>query len=68
MPTIHTKEEIVSLVQALPDEVTLDDVIDRLILIRKVNTGLAQAGAGIPQSVAEAEFLKPRHERSWNNG
>lgn len=68
MPAVQTKEEIVRLVQALPEGTSLDDVIERLIFIRKVNTGLAQQGQGIPQSVAEAEFRKPRPERSWNRG
>ncbi|MEO1074925.1 MAG: hypothetical protein AAFX41_03040 [Bacteroidota bacterium] len=68
MPAVHSKDEIIRLVQALPDDSSLDDVIDRLILIRKVNLGLAQEGQGIPQSEAEAEFRKPRQERSWNRG
>ncbi|MEM9998119.1 MAG: hypothetical protein AAF809_10505 [Bacteroidota bacterium] len=66
MPAVQSKEEIVRLVQGLPDDTSLDDVIERLILIRKVNTGLAEAGQGMPQSAAEAEFRKPRQERSWN--
>ena len=68
MPAIQSKEEILRLVQELPDEASLDDVIERLILVRKVNAGLAQEGQGVPQSVAEAEFRKPRSERSWNRG
>ena len=66
MATIQTKDEIVRLVQSLPDEASLDDVIERLILLRKVNLGLAQRGEGIAQAEAEAEFRKPRHERAWN--
>lgn len=68
MAAVQSKEEIIRLVQSLPDESSLDDVIERLILIRKINTGLAQEGQGIPQSAAEAEFRKPRQERSWNRG
>ena len=68
MPAIQSKKEILRLVQELPDESSLDDVIERLILIRKVNAGLAQQGQGLPQSVAEAEFRKPRPARSWNRG
>lgn len=68
MPTIQTKAEIVQVVQALPDEASLDDVIERLILLRKINAGLNQEGQGLTQSVAEAEFRKPRHERSWHRG
>ena len=68
MLAVLSKEEIIRLVQSLPDESSLDDVIERLILIRKVNTGLAQGGQGISQSAAEAEFQKPRQERMWNRG
>ena len=68
MPAVQSKDDIVRIVQSLPDETSLDDVIERLILLRKVNLGLAQAGQGVTQSVAEAEFRKPRAERSWNRG
>lgn len=68
MPAVQSKEEIVRFVQSLPDETSLDDVIERLILLRKVNTGLAQEGQGLSQAEAQAEFQKPRHERSWNRG
>ena len=66
MSTTLSKAEVVRIVQALPDEAVLDDVIERLILLRKVEVGLGQAGQGIPQAEAEAEFRKPRHERAWN--
>ncbi len=68
MPAVHSKDDIVRLVQSLPDEASLDDVIERLLLLRKVNVGLTQQGQGVPQSEAEAEFRKPRQERSWNRG
>ena len=68
MPAAPSKREVIRLVQNLPDESSLDDVIERLLLLRKVNVGLEQEGQGIPQSVAEAEFRKPRQERSWNRG
>ena len=68
MPTAPSKADIVRLVEALPEESSLDDVIERLILLRKVNVGLAQEGQGIPQSEAEAEFRKPKAERAWNRG
>ena len=68
MPAVHSKADIVRVVQALPDETSLDDVIERLILLRKVNLGLTQRGEGVSQSEAEAEFRKPRAERAWNRG
>ena len=66
MPAIQSKDDIVRVVQSLPEGATLDDVIERLILLRKVNVGLEQQGQGLRQSEAEAEFRKPRQERSWN--
>ena len=68
MPAAQSKRDIVRIVEALPDEASLDDVIERLILLRKVNVGLAQEGQGISQSEAEAEFRKPRRERAWHRG
>ncbi len=40
-----TKEKAISLIQTLDDDVSLDDVIDRLYLLRKIELGLAQADA-----------------------
>ena len=68
MPAVQTKEDVLRVVQALPNATSLDDVIERLILLRKVNVGLSQEGQGIFQSEAETEFRKPRAERSWNRG
>lgn len=41
-----TKEKAISLIQTLNDDVSLDDVIDRLYLLRKIELGIAQADAG----------------------
>ena len=68
MPTVQTKADILRIVGDLPDDTSLDEVIERLILIRKVEVGLTQRGQGVPQARAEAEFQKPRAERSWNRG
>ncbi|SMP44546.1 hypothetical protein SAMN06265222_1011158 [Neorhodopirellula lusitana] len=40
-----TKEKAISLIQTLDDDVSLDDVIDRLYLLRKIELGIAQADA-----------------------
>lgn len=40
-----TKEKAISLIQALDDDVSIDDVIDRLYLLRKIELGIAQADA-----------------------
>ena len=41
-----TKEKAISLIQTLDDDVSIDDVIDRLYLLRKIELGIAQADAG----------------------
>jgi predicted transcriptional regulator len=43
---VTTKEKAISLIQTLDDNVSLDDVIDRLYLLRKIELGIAQADAG----------------------
>lgn len=68
MFAMQTKDDIVKLVQDLPASVSLDDVIEELIFVRKVSAGLAEAGQGVSQAEAEAEFRKPRAERAWNRG
>lgn len=40
-----TKEKAISLIQSLDDNISLDGVIDRLYLLRKIEIGLAQADA-----------------------
>lgn len=66
--SLSPKEHAQRVVNDLPDDATYEDVVERLILLRKVNVGLAQDGQGVPQSVAETEFRKQRQERSWNRG
>ncbi len=41
-----TKEKAIRVIQSLDDDVSLDDVIDRLYLLRKIELGIAQADAG----------------------
>ena len=37
-----TKEKAISVINSLNDDATLDDVIDRLYLLRKIELGIAQ--------------------------
>jgi hypothetical protein len=41
-----TKEKVLSVINSLGEDATLDDVIDRLYLLRKIELGIAQADAG----------------------
>jgi hypothetical protein len=67
MPATLSKSDILKAVEELPDEgIALEDVIERLVLLRKVQTGLQEVGQGISHNRVVEEFKKPRHEREWN--
>jgi len=42
---MNAKDKAMSVIASLDDNVTLDDVIDRLYLLRKIELGIAQAEA-----------------------
>lgn len=54
-----TKELVRQTLDGLPDDVTIDEVIERLYLLRKIEEGLRQAEAGdvIDHEDVEREFL-----------
>lgn len=41
-----TKEKVLEAVQKLPDDATIEDAIERLCFLAKIERGLAQADAG----------------------
>lgn len=41
-----TKEKAISAINSLDDNATLDEMIERLYLLRKIELGIAQADAG----------------------
>lgn len=43
---MNSKDKAIAVINSLGDNVTLDDVIDRLYLVRKIELGIAQADAG----------------------
>ena len=49
-----TKTQIFDTVDDLPEWVSLDEMIDKLIFIEKVNIGLAQSENGMVSSEEEA--------------
>lgn len=51
-----TKEKILSVIRSLDDDVSIDQAIDRLYLLRKVEIGIRQADAG--DVVDHDEFMK----------
>jgi predicted transcriptional regulator len=50
MQTPTARERILEALQDLPDDATVDDAIERLIFLAKIDAGLAEldAGMGIP--------------------
>lgn len=51
---MSVKEDIIRAVDALPDDATLEDAIERLYLLYKVQRGIDQADAGEGVSQEEA--------------
>jgi hypothetical protein len=58
--TMTAKEEIVKTVQELPDDATVEDAMERLYFLAKVDRGLAQSDAGntILHEEIKRRFLK----------
>ena len=55
-----TKEKAVQAVQALPDDASLEDAMERLFLLAKIERGLQQADAGelIPHEKVKERMAK----------
>lgn len=56
-----TKEKLKSHIEHFPDEMTIDELIDRLILIEKIEKGLEQSDNG--ETLTEEELVKEM--QSW---
>jgi len=49
------KEKVLETIQALPEKFSLDEVIERLIVLHKIETGLTQVDEGKVYSNEEAK-------------
>jgi len=49
-----TKEKILTGIRKLPDSVTMDEVLDHIVLLEKIENGLDQADKG--QTLTEEEM------------
>ena len=49
-----TKTQIFDTIEGIPEFISLDEMIDKLIFIEKVNIGLAQSENGMVSSEEEA--------------
>lgn len=66
MPATLSKSDVMKAVEELPEEnIALEDVIERLIVLHKVRTGLAEEGQGIPHAEVVRQVKKPRDKRAW---
>ena len=54
MSKSSAKEQVIKLAQELPEDATLEDAMDRLFLLYKVEGGIEQANSGQKVSQAEA--------------
>ena len=59
-PMPATKQKVRELLERLPDDCSLDDVVYHLYVIQKIEAGLADAEAGrlIPHDVVAAELRR----------
>jgi hypothetical protein len=48
-----TKEKVINYVSELPDQFSIDDLVEKLILIEKIETGIAQTQQGMVLSMDE---------------
>jgi hypothetical protein len=58
MPEPLTRDRIIEALQAMPPNATIDDAIERLVFLAKVETGLAELdrSEGIPHDRAKHRF------------
>lgn len=54
MSKSSAKEQVIKLAQELPEDATLEDAMDRLFLLYKVERGIEQASSGQKVSQDEA--------------
>lgn len=57
---LGTKQKVIKLIQSLPDEVTVDDIMAELYFKSQVDAGLKELdeGKGIPQEEVENRMSK----------
>ncbi len=54
LASVNTKDQMLKAIQDLPEDASVEDAMERLYLIYKVESGIAQADAGQKVSQAEA--------------
>ena len=61
MPTTLSKSEIVRAVSELPDDATVEDAMERLLMLSRVAEGLDQAERG--ETTPHAEVVRQMEQR-----
>ena len=59
MPTETEKQRLIEALRGLPDDATIEDAIERLCFIAKIEEGLRQSEAGrvVPHEDVKKQFL-----------
>ena len=66
MPATLSKNDILRALDDLPEEnILLEEVVERLILLQKVRSGLEQEGDGFSHQEVKQQFDKSPEQRSW---
>ena len=50
-----SKKKIIKTIESLPDKFSIEDVIDRIVLLQKIEIGLEQSDRGDTYSTKEAK-------------
>lgn len=50
-----TKKKIIKTIESLPDNFSIEEVIDRIVLLQKIEIGLDQSNKGETYTTAEAK-------------
>lgn len=68
MPESSTKAKIVRAVEDLPEDATIEDAIERLVFLHKVEVGLKQVAEGktIPLDEVRSELERRRRPSEQN--
>lgn len=64
MSQANTKAKIIRAVEELPDDATIEDAIERLVFLHKIEVGLKQAEEGKTVSLDEFEARLKRRRQS----
>lgn len=52
-----TKDKAIEAIKSLPDEFSIEELMDRLILLNKIETGIRQAEQGETYTAEEAKKM-----------